>query len=264
MHASTKLESKLFIVAIIFLMACFGLTVFAVHEFGLDVPTCVTSIEPFNQGAVIERSPNHYEIHYVAKMWAFEPADVQVRPGSTLDIYLSSVDVTHGFQIAGTNVNLMAVPGTVNYAQAKFDKVGRYRIVCHEYCGSGHHNMITYITVTDNPILTPPTQGPIALGGTKPESPEAVEAMKIMQTKGCVGCHTTDGKPGVGPTFKGLFGKTEQLEDGTSVTVDEAYLKESITQPKAKIVKGFQPLMPEIPLSNDELKDLIRYIKSLK
>ncbi|MFN3655184.1 MAG: alpha/beta hydrolase, partial [Candidatus Nitrosotenuis sp.] len=74
-------------------------------------------------------------LHYLAKMWYFEPAEVEIPAGSVVDIYLTSGDVIHGFQIDNTNVNLMAIPGTVAYARYKFDKPGVYHIVCHEYCG---------------------------------------------------------------------------------------------------------------------------------
>ncbi len=88
---------------------------------------------------------------------------------------------------------------------------------------------------------------------------------QLAQANGCLGCHTVDGKPSVGPTWKGLYGKEEELQDGTKVTVDEPYLKESIVDPNAKVVKGFSPIMPPYSqLSEEDLKALIEYIKSLK
>jgi cytochrome c oxidase subunit 2 len=72
---------------------------------------------------------------------------VEVPVGATLDLYLTSEDVLHGFQIRGTNVNLMAVPGTVNYARVTFDEPGEYQIVCHEFCGVDHHMMAASINV---------------------------------------------------------------------------------------------------------------------
>ncbi len=86
---------------------------------------------------------------------------------------------------------------------------------------------------------------------------------KVYNAKGCNACHTVDGTPKLGPTFKGVWGKTEQTDKG-AVTVDEAYLKESVTTPTAKVVTGFPPVMPPIPLSDQELTDLIDYLKTLK
>ena len=88
---------------------------------------------------------------------------------------------------------------------------------------------------------------------------------QLAQTNGCLGCHTTDGRPSVGPTWKGLYGSERELQDGTKVIADEAYLKESITDPNAKVVKGFSPSMPPYSqLSEEDLNALIEYIKSLK
>lgn len=130
------------------LMAFFaGLIVYAAKALNIDVPTCITDVKPFTEGKVIQHAPNRYELHYLAKMWYFEPAEVEIPAGSVVDIYLTSGDVIHGFQIDNTNVNLMAVPGTVAYARYKFDKPGVYHIVCHEYCGIGHQDMTAKIVV---------------------------------------------------------------------------------------------------------------------
>ncbi|MFN3976793.1 MAG: cytochrome c oxidase subunit II [Aquificaceae bacterium] len=130
------------------LMALFaGLIVYAAKALNIDVPTCITDVKPFTEGKVIQHSANRYELHYLAKMWYFEPAEVEIPAGSVVDIYLTSGDVIHGFHINNTNVNLMAIPGTVAYARYKFDKPGVYHIVCHEYCGIGHQDMAAKIVV---------------------------------------------------------------------------------------------------------------------
>jgi cytochrome c oxidase subunit 2 len=122
-------------------------TVFAVVHYDIGLPTCITSMEPFSSGEVIEHAEGRYEAHVLAMMWDFDPSELVFPKGSTVDLYLTSDDVLHGFQILGTNVNLMAVPGTVNYARVRFDEPGEYRIVCHEFCGSEHHDMMARITV---------------------------------------------------------------------------------------------------------------------
>ncbi len=142
-----KAERTALILAIGFLGFFAGLLVYAAKALNIDVPTCITDVKPFTEGKVIQHAQNRYEIHYVAKMWYFEPADVEIPAGSVVDIYLTSADVVHGFQIDGTNVNLMAIPGTVAYARYKFEKPGVYHIVCHEYCGIGHQDMSTKIIV---------------------------------------------------------------------------------------------------------------------
>ena len=78
------------------------------------------------------------------------------------------------------------------------------------------------------------------------------------------GCHTVDGSASVGPTWKGLFGKTETMTDDSTAVVDEAYLREAIINPNATVVAGFSPIMPPYALSNEELDALIAYTKVLK
>lgn len=102
------------------------------------------------------------------------------------------------------------------------------------------------------PTPTPSVSGAAGLG------------IQVADRQGCLGCHTTDGTILIGPTWKGLFGKTEQLEGGDTVTVDEAYLEESIKNPGAKVVNGFQNIMPAVSLSQNELEALIAYIRSLE
>jgi len=90
----------------------------------------------------------------------------------------------------------------------------------------------------------------------------AGKGRSLAQVKGCVACHSVDGSPGAGPTWKGLFGKTETLADGSSAPVDEAFLKKEIRDPQARVVKGFAPIMPKIELADDEVDALIAYIKT--
>ena len=95
-------------------------------------------------------------------------------------------------------------------------------------------------------------------------TPEAKEAVALAQAKGCLACHSTDGKPmGMGPTWKGLFGKQRDMIDGTSVIADEAYIRLSITNPTAQRLITANTAMPVIPLSDDELNKLVAYISSL-
>jgi len=137
------------VVASAMLVAFLAAVAFAVLRLDITVPTCLTSMEPFESGEVIQHTEDRYEIHYLAMMWDFEPSEVEIPRGSTVDLYLASEDVMHGFQILGTNVNLMAVPGTVNYARVRFDEPGEYRIVCHEYCGVEHQAMAAAINVVE-------------------------------------------------------------------------------------------------------------------
>ena len=108
-------------------------------------------------------------------------------------------------------------------------------------------------------VPTTPTDTPVA---------PPVDGATLAQEQGCLGCHSTDGRDGIGPTWKGLVGKEEKLDDGTTVTVDDAYLRESILNPNAKIVERFVAnLMPgnfRDRLSDQQIEAIIEYIKTVK
>ncbi len=133
--------------SVIFLLILLGAVLYAKSQAGIDVPGCVTGVEPYTEGKVEDLGNNRYQIQYVARMWLFQPMEVRLPVGAEVDIYVVSHDVVHGLQIPGTTVNLMAVPGAMAYAHYKFDKPGVYYVRCHEYCGVGHQNMEAKIIV---------------------------------------------------------------------------------------------------------------------
>lgn len=130
-----------------------GLFLFAllynVYARKIDVPACIPYNTSFENPGFRQVDDLHYEVYMVAKMWAFDPGEIIVPPGSTIDFYLTSADVVHGFHIERKAVNIMAVPGSVNKVTVTFPDYGTYKIVCHEYCGVGHHNMLGKIIVTN-------------------------------------------------------------------------------------------------------------------
>lgn len=148
MDSSEKIALSL---GIIMLSLFFAAVLISAKVLGQDVPECVTPEEIFETGELIEIEEGKlYQVKYLSKMWAFEPAEITIPAGSEIDIYLASADVVHGFHIRGTNINMMAVPGTLNFKTMKFSKPGVYPIYCHEYCGTGHQFMKGQITVTPN------------------------------------------------------------------------------------------------------------------
>lgn len=243
-----------------FLMAAFfGALVYSAAGLNILVPTCVTDVAPFTEGKIVDKGDQRYEVHVVAKMWAFDPAEVRLPPGSDVDVYLSALDVTHGMYIENTNVNLMAVPGSVNSARVKFDRPGEYRVICHEYCGAGHHFMMGKFIIEEGAAV-PPLSAAAAIAG---EVPAGESGEEIFEDNGCGACHSSDGASGVGPTLKGIAGRSTRLSDGTVITADDAYLERSIREPGAQIADGYQPIMPAPSLTGDQVRELVRYLKTL-
>jgi cytochrome c oxidase subunit 2 len=112
----------------------------------IDVPPCLPpEIKPFTEGRVDTLPDGSRRIFYVARMWRFEPEIVEVPAGKPTEIFLSTADVTHGLYVSWSNTNLMAIPGAVNAYTLRIDKPGLYPVICHEYCGSAHQNMVAYI-----------------------------------------------------------------------------------------------------------------------
>jgi cytochrome c oxidase subunit 2 len=226
---------------------------YATWGMGISVATCIPlGSRPFEQASVNKRDSKVYEVHYVARMWAFEPSVLRVPTGSTLDIYAVTRDVTHGLEIAGTNVNLMLVPGAIANGRVHFTKPGIYTIVCHEYCGRDHQNMNARIEVSDQ------------IADYSVEGLPSSEGLKLLDAKGCLACHSVDGKAGVGPTFKGAWGARITLANGTIRTLDAAMFQQKVLHPDTITVKDFPPVMPVIPLTDDEITKIEAYLEGLQ
>ena len=252
-----QLERRIITISVVFVLLLFGFAALAINLFHVGLPTCLTDVKPFQKGELIAHSPNHYEVHYVARMWKFEPAEVIVPAGSTVDVYLSTIDVTHGLILLGTDLNLMAVPGVVNYARVKFDQPRNYQLLCHEFCGTGHDRMAANLRVVDAATFA---ARPVA-----PAAPQPKEAgYRLLDAKDCLTCHSVDGQEGIGPTFKGIYGRKQKLTNGSTVTVDDHYLHEAIEEPSEEVVAGFDDVMPKTDLTDEEINEMISYLKTLK
>jgi cytochrome c oxidase subunit 2 len=246
-------EKRALVLGTLFVAATVAMIGYANWGLGIGVPSCVPQERLFQHGSIAKQSDKNYQVRFLAKMWGFEPSRVQVPVGSTVEILLTSKDVTHGFQILGTNVNLMAVPGSVTPATVHFEKPGTYSIVCHEYCGAAHESMNGIFEVRADAT-------DISAEGLA--SDEA--GRRVLNDKGCLACHSLDGTSGVGPTFKGMWGQTVQLANGSSRKVDAAFMREMILHPSQNAIKGFEPVMPEVPVSDAEIKLVEHYLEALK
>lgn len=134
----------------------------SVFIFGVELPSPVARIDPqelseteFAEPGVRHMGGNQYTAHIVAQMWAFNPAVINVPPGSEVTFIMTSRDITHGILVEEHDVNLMLLPGQVSVTSAVFDRPGTYQMICHEFCGPGHQNMIGVVIVEPEQASNP-------------------------------------------------------------------------------------------------------------
>jgi cytochrome c oxidase subunit 2 len=196
---------------------------------------------------------------------------IHLPQGHPVQVQLRSLDVLHDFYVPAFRVKMDAVPGLVTRLWFTPERAGTYEVVCAEYCGLAHHAMRGAITVEPEAAFADwlagqttfaQTQAPTDTTGETGDV-QVARGQQLAQAQGCLACHSLDGSPGVGPSWQGLYGREEALADGGTVVADEAYLKESILQPAAKVVAGYAPAMPAYDFGDAELDDLIAYLKSL-
>lgn len=195
--------------------------------------------------------------------------EVRLPRDQPVKVLLRSKDVVHNFYIPQIRSKMDMVPGMVSYFWFTPTKTGKYEVLCAEYCGIGHYNMRGHMIVEEQEAFaqwlnSQPTFAQTLATAAKPSRASLLEkGRQLAENLGCLACHSLDGSASLGPGWKGLYGRTEQLVDGSSVRVDEAYLKESILDPKARQVQGYPPVMVPYTLNDDELGALVALIKSL-
>ena len=236
------------------------------------------------------------EIRAQGKQWAWDfyyPGDVEPSPGELVipahkpvKMVLASQDVLHSFYIPEFRVKRDLVPGmytsvwfeaveTTAKFNAKTKKVEGEHIdlFCAEYCGTSHSKMLAKVYIVseaDYKAFIDAKDSPPSECEADPNAPACKSKIvavgeELFKKNACNTCHTTDGSRLVGPSFKGVFGRTESFEDGSSVTVDENYIRQSILQPQAKIVKTYTTAgMPPFVMKDWKIDALIEYIKTLK
>lgn len=184
--------------------------------------------------------------------------------GKPVKIVLAAKDVLHSFFVPEFRIKTDAVPGRFTTLWFQADEAGEYQVFCTEYCGTGHSDMMAKVIVL--PVDEFEKKAKKRFKEGKPNIPPAEWGKQLYTEYTCNACHSVDGSKGVGPSFKGLWGSQEKLVDGSSVKVDEEYIRESIMDPQAKIVAGYPPSMPTFQgqIDDDEIFALIAYMKTLK
>ncbi|HEX4129262.1 MAG TPA: cytochrome c oxidase subunit II [Pirellulales bacterium] len=209
------------------------------------------------------------EIHVVAKQWMWkfqhplgrrEIDTLHVPAGRAVKLTMISQDVIHSFFVPAFRVKQDVLPGRYSRTWFEATEPGEYHLFCAEYCGTSHSQMIGRV------VVMPQAEYQTWLaGGPKPDEPQAAGEALFARLR-CGGCHG-DGReaPKRGPLLAGVFERRVPLQSGTTVTADEDYLRQSILRPDARLVAGFEPMMPSYQgqLGEEEMNDLIAYLKSL-
>ncbi|MDM7914192.1 MAG: cytochrome c oxidase subunit II [Candidatus Eisenbacteria bacterium] len=212
-----------------------------------------------------------YEVQVTAQRWKWiftypnglvdenlhVPVNVPVR------LVMVSEDVIHSFFVPEFRMKRDVVPGRYNKAWFRATKPGEYQLFCAEYCGTSHSDMLASVIVHEPGGF----EKWLESAATELANASPAEAgARLYRSRGCAQCHSVDGKGMVGPTFRGLYGHEVVLKDGTRVVVDENYVRESILSPQAKVVAGFDPVMPTYQgrLKDQEITAIIAYLKTLQ
>ena len=199
-------------------------------------------------------------------MWKFQHLDgereineLHVPVGRAVKLIMTSEDVIHDVFVPAFRVKADVLPGRYTNIWFQPTKPGRYHLFCAEYCGTRHSGMIGEVVVME------PSEYQAWLSGGAPEGSLASAGEKLFADLACNTCHRPE-KQNRGPVLQGLFGKTVTLQTGETVVADEAYIRESILNPSARVTAGFQPIMPTFQglVSEEQLLELIEYVKSLR
>ena len=236
------------------------------------VPLAITLV-CFTWGASVffamSRQPDEtMNVYVVGKqwMWKFQHLDGQqeinqlhVPVGRAVKLIMTSEDVIHDLFIPAFRTKADVIPGRYTNIWFQPTKTGRFHLFCAEYCGTRHSGMIGEVVVMD------PTEYQTWLSGGTTEGSLASAGEELFTDLACNTCHRPDSQ-GRGPVLDGLFGRTIALQNGDTVVVDEAYLRESILNPAAKLTAGFQPIMPTFQgiVTEEQLLGLVEYVKSLQ
>ena len=211
---------------------------------------------------------NAIEVYVVGKQWMWklqhatgqrEINELHVPVNRKIKLIMTTEDVIHDFFVPAFRTKADVIPGRYVTLWFEATKPGKYHLFCAEYCGMNHSGM------TGSVIVMEPREFDNWLSGNTGNVTPATAGQQLYQTLGCASCHGGTGEGGRGPTLTGIFGQNQTLQTGETTRVDEAYIRESIINPQAKLVTGFGPIMPTFQgqVSEDQLVQLIAYIKSL-
>jgi cytochrome c oxidase subunit II len=212
--------------------------------------------------------PDAMTVQVTARQWSWlftyssglQSDELRVPRGTPVKLLMTSVDVIHSLFIPAYRIKEDCVPGLTTHLWFSGDETGSYDIFCTEYCGLGHSHMRSRVIVMspdefDRWYQASPVKTATALGP------------KTLQAKGCLGCHSLDGSPKIGPTFKGIIKRKETVIEGgqeKGIIVDTTFIRSKILNPRLATVKGYPPVMPPIPMTDIEIEAVAAYLETIK
>lgn len=239
----------------------------------LLVVTVFAYLGAYTLGETRIQAPDAMQIAVTAQQWdwrfdypeGFSSNELHLPVNRQVVLRMQSLDVIHSFWVPEFRIKQDVVPGRTTEYRITPIRVGSYKVRCAEMCGTSHSYMERPVVVSSEAeyeawVREQAAAAAALLAQGGPESGKALVAQN-----GCLACHSTDGSALTGPTWRGLFGSTVDLADGSTVTADEAYLAESVLDPGAKVVAGFAPgIMPKFSLTDAEVKDIVAYLETIK
>ena len=204
--------------------------------------------------------------------WSFEypeygvfSTELHVPVGKQVHLEMTSTDVIHSFWVPEFRMKQDLVPGRVTELRITPTLEGKWKVRCAEICGASHYAMETPVIAMSQSDFDAWMAEQVKLAAAAAATPEG-RGESLVRVSVCSACHVVNGVGGnIGPTWNGLFGHDVKLADGSTVTADETYLAESIKAPQAKIVAGYETqLMPNYGFTDDQISDIVAYIKTLK
>ncbi|MDX1590784.1 MAG: cytochrome c oxidase subunit II [Balneolaceae bacterium] len=213
-----------------------------------------------------------YEVRVVGKSWLWEfhydngnvsINELHVPVNRPVKLIMSSDDVIHSFYVPDYRVKRDVLPNRYSSLWFEATETGESVVFCTEYCGRAHSNMLASVIVHEQEDF----ETWLASSNAANSDMDPVElGEQLTNQYACVTCHSVDGSEILGPSFQGLFGSERPLASGETVTADENYIRESILEPNAKVVEGYDPVMPAFAgsLNDRQIDAIIEYIKTIE
>jgi cytochrome c oxidase subunit 2 len=251
-HGNTKLEIAWSVVPSVFLLALFG---WGFHGF-------LYMLTPPADAININLTGQQWSWSFVYPNGGSD-AELVIPVGTPVKLTMTSVDVIHSFYVPAFRAKRDVVPGRYTVMWFQSDHEGEYDVLCTEYCGTSHSKMLTKVKVVPQEKYDEYLQG---LGGCKDGQSLAECGQVVFGRSGCTACHGVEGNRIVGPPLNAVFGHEVEFADGSKLIADEQYIRESIMNPMAKIVKGYPGAMPTYAgrLNEEQMGAIVEYLRSMK